>query len=197
MGTFTKDRSSTFPAATPPGASSDPQTPASFQQSQTPAGGPLIHARNYAVMTGVNAYISSVMTRLRVKEDVQTSMIAAFGSGVMFSLVSGMGSPNQPTNVITTGVFFAFFQGGIFKVAKIFSQPLVEEVMYIETKAMLSSLGLENYEKNLKKGSLTDRALPMLTDRALQDVGIPPASRLVILDHVQRNKEAKKDNKRA
>ncbi|KAI3807944.1 hypothetical protein L1987_23882 [Smallanthus sonchifolius] len=166
--------------------------------------GPLIHARNYVVMTGVNACISSVMKRLRGKEDVQTRasikegpadqegaadfeepvavenkpeadlllfsnsllfMVAAFGSGVMFSLVSGMGSANHVANVITTGVFFALFQGGLFKVTKIFSQPSVKDEMYIETKAMLSSLGLENYEKNFKKGSLTDRTLPMLTDR--------------------------------
>ena len=44
------------------------------------------------------------------------SMVAAFGSGVMFSLVSGMGGPNQATNVITSGVFFALVQGGLFKV---------------------------------------------------------------------------------
>lgn len=43
-------------------------------------------------------------------------MAAAFGSGVMFSLVSGMGGPNQATNVITSGVFFALVQGGLFKV---------------------------------------------------------------------------------
>ncbi|MFS7950045.1 putative mitochondrial import inner membrane translocase subunit TIM22 [Helianthus anomalus] len=41
-------------------------------------------------------------------------MVAAFGSGVMFSLVSGSG--NSHANVITTGVFFALCQGVLFKV---------------------------------------------------------------------------------
>lgn len=48
-------------------------------------------------------------------------MVAAFGSGVMFSLVSGMGGPNPATNVITSGVFFALIQGGLFKVIAIIS----------------------------------------------------------------------------
>lgn len=192
MGTLTNDVSSAFPAAPPPGASLNPQTMTSFQQAQALSGGPLIQARNFAVMTGVNAGISCVMKRLRGKEDVQTSMVAAFGSGVMFSLVSGMGGPNQATNVITSGVFFALVQGGLFKIGEKFSQPSVEDVLYSETRAMLSNLGLENYEKNFKKGLLTDNTLPLLTDSALRDVKIPPGPRLVILDHVQRNKEVKK-----
>ena len=43
-------------------------------------------------------------------------MVAAFGSGAMFSLVSGMGGPNQAGNAIVSGLFFALVQGGIFKV---------------------------------------------------------------------------------
>lgn len=39
---------------------------------QALAGGPLVQARNFAVMTGVNAGISCVMKRLRGKEDVQS-----------------------------------------------------------------------------------------------------------------------------
>lgn len=45
------------------------------------------------------------------------SMVAAFGSGAMFSLVSGMGGPNQAANVISSGLFFALIQGGIFQVS--------------------------------------------------------------------------------
>ncbi|KAK9075275.1 hypothetical protein SSX86_003597 [Deinandra increscens subsp. villosa] len=192
MGTLNNDAASTFPAAPPPGASLNPQAMASFQQAQALAGGPLIQARNFAVMTGVNAGISCVMKRLRGKEDVETSMVAAFGSGVMFSLVSGMGGPNPAMNVITSGVFFALIQGGIFKIGEKFSKPPIEDVMYRETKSMLSTLGLENYEKNFKKGLLTDSTLPLLTDSALRDVRIPPGPRLVILDHVQRNKVVKR-----
>lgn len=44
-------------------------------------------------------------------------MAAAFGSGVMFSLVSGMGGgPNQAGSAVTSGLFFALIQGGLFKV---------------------------------------------------------------------------------
>ncbi|XP_024971012.1 chloroplastic import inner membrane translocase subunit HP30-2-like [Cynara cardunculus var. scolymus] len=192
MGTLTNDVATSFPAAPPPGASLNPQTMASFQQAQALSGGPFIQARNFAVMTGVNAGISCVMKRLRGKEDVQSSMVAAFGSGVMFSLVSGMGGPNQAANVITSGVFFALLQGGLFKVGEKFSKPPVEDVLYNKTRFMLSSLGLENYEKNFKKGLLSDNTLPLLTDSALRDVSIPPGPRLIILDHVQRNKEVKK-----
>lgn len=53
------------------------------------------------------------------------------------------------------------------------------------------SLGLQNYEKNFKKGLLTDTTLPLLTDSALRDVNIPPGPRLLILDHIQRDPELK------
>lgn len=48
---------------------------------------------------------------------ISDSMVAAFGSGAMFSLVSGMGGPNQAANVVTSGLFFALVQGGLFKVS--------------------------------------------------------------------------------
>lgn len=44
------------------------------------------------------------------------SMVAAFGSGAVFSAVSGMGGPNLAGNALTTGFFFALVQGGIYKV---------------------------------------------------------------------------------
>ncbi|MBA0801690.1 hypothetical protein Gohar_012040 [Gossypium harknessii] len=116
MGTLTNDISSSL--QTPPQASLNPQAMASFKQAQALSGGPLVQARNFAVMTGVNAGISCVMKRLRGKEDVQSSMAAAFGSGAMFSLVSGMGGPNQAANVVTSGLFFALVQGGLFQVMR-------------------------------------------------------------------------------
>ena len=39
---------------------------------QALAGGPLVQARNFAVMAGANAGISSVMKRIRGVEDVQS-----------------------------------------------------------------------------------------------------------------------------
>jgi hypothetical protein len=47
-------------------------------------------------------------------------MVAAFGSGAVFSAVSGMGGPNLAGNAVTTGIFFALIQGAIFKVIKLF-----------------------------------------------------------------------------
>lgn len=44
-------------------------------------------------------------------------MVAAFGSGAVFSLVSGMGGPNQVANAISSGLAFAVVQAGIFKVS--------------------------------------------------------------------------------
>ncbi|XP_057950392.1 chloroplastic import inner membrane translocase subunit HP30-2-like [Malania oleifera] len=191
MGTLTSDVSSTF--STPPRPSSqaslNPQAMASLKQAQALAGGPLVQARNFAVMTGVNAGISCVLKRIRGKEDVPSSMLAAFGSGAMFSLVSGMGGPNQAANVITSGLFFAVVQGGIFQLGQKFSQAPAEDVYYARTRCMLTRLGLQSYEKNFKRGLLTDSTLPLLTDSALKDVKIPPGPRLLILDHIQRDPE--------
>ncbi|XP_039058976.1 chloroplastic import inner membrane translocase subunit HP30-2-like [Hibiscus syriacus] len=187
MGTLTNDISSSLP--TPPQASLNPQAMSSLKQAQALSGGPWVQARNFAVMTGVNAGITSVMKRLRGKEDVQSSMVAAFGSGAMFSLVSGMGGPNQAANVVTSGLFFALVQGGLFQLGQKFSQPPAEDVYYSRTRSLLNSLGLQNYEKNFKKGLLTDNTLPLLTDSALRDVKIPPGPRLLILDHIQRDPE--------
>lgn len=44
------------------------------------------------------------------------SMLAAFGSGAVFSVVSGFGGPNLASNALSTGIFFALVQGGLFKV---------------------------------------------------------------------------------
>jgi hypothetical protein len=48
-------------------------------------------------------------------------MAAAFGSGALFSIVSGMGTPNPVANAVTTGVAFAVFQGGFFMVSTLLS----------------------------------------------------------------------------
>ncbi|KAM7268865.1 hypothetical protein ACFE04_011031 [Oxalis oulophora] len=195
MGTITRDVSSSIP--TPPStANLTPQAMASLQQAQAMAGGPLVQARNFAVMTGVNAGISAVLKRVRGKEDVQGSMAAAFGSGVMFTLVSGVGGPNLAQNAISSGLFFALAQGGIFQMAKKFSQPPADDLAYNKARSMLQNLGLQNYEKNFKKGLLTDTTLPLLTDSALKDVNIPPGPRLIILDHVQSDAELKESRGR-
>ncbi|KAG7035778.1 hypothetical protein SDJN02_02576 [Cucurbita argyrosperma subsp. argyrosperma] len=166
MGVLTNDVSSSLPT---PQAGLNPQAMASFKQAQALAGGPLVQARNFAVMTGVNAGISST-ARLFPELDqydftCYSSMVAAFGSGAMFSLVSGMGGPNQVANAVTSGLFFSLVQGGLFKLGEKYSKPPAEDVFYAKTRSMLSNLGLASYEKNFKKGLLTDSTLPLLTDR--------------------------------
>lgn len=52
-------------------------------------------------------------------------MVAAFGSGAMFTLVSGMGGPNQAANAVTSGLFFALVQGGLFKVKIQYLEPAI------------------------------------------------------------------------
>ncbi|PWA70530.1 mitochondrial import inner membrane translocase subunit TIM22 [Artemisia annua] len=191
MGSFTSDLS--LPTPTPGTTTAGPM--ASLQQAQALSGGPLIQARNFAVMTGVNAGISCVLKRLRGKEDVQSSMAAAFGSGAVFTLVSsnGIGGPNLAANALSSGLLFALMQGGLFKLGEKFSKPPTEDVLYTKTRGMLTILGLNNYEKNFKSGLLTDTTLPLLTDSALRDVKIPPGPRLLIIDHIQRDPELNKE----
>lgn len=184
MGILTGDLRSALPSPSP---GMSPQAAASFQQAQAFSGGPLVQARNFAVMTGVNSGIACALRRRRGGvEDIQTSMIAAFGSGAMFSLVSGVGGPNVALNAATTGFFFAIIQGGMFKLGRL-HQPTSNDQYYVNAKGMLKNLGLERYEKNFKKGLLTDVTIPLLNDSALRDVKIPPGPRILILDYVRRN----------
>ncbi|KAG6382540.1 hypothetical protein SASPL_157786 [Salvia splendens] len=189
MGTITGGDGNSLLMPPPNAANLNPDAMASLKQAQALAGGPFVQARNFAVMTGANAGISCVMKRLRGKDDVQTSMAAAFGSGALFSLVSGMGGPNPAANALTSGLFFALVQGGIFQLGQKFSQPPAEDLNYVKTRSMLNDLGLQNYEKNFKRGLLTDTTLPLITDSALRDVKIPPGPRLLILEHIEREPE--------
>ncbi|WZZ81161.1 hypothetical protein YC2023_101733 [Brassica napus] len=104
----------------------------------------------------------------------------ALGSGFAYSLVS-QGLQGQPINAITTAAGFALGER--------FSKPSPEDPFYTRSRTMLLKLGLQKYEKNFKKGLLTDPTLPLLTDSALRDVSIPPGPRLLILDHIQRDPE--------
>ena len=61
-----------------------------------------------------------VLTSIIPKLEFLDSMAAAFGSGAIFTLVSGVGGQNQLSNAVVTGVFFAAVQGGLFKVSFVF-----------------------------------------------------------------------------
>ncbi|KAI5070514.1 hypothetical protein GOP47_0014857 [Adiantum capillus-veneris] len=138
-------------------------------------------------MTGVNSGLACAMRRARGGvEDLQTSVVSGFGSGALFSLVSGVGGPDRFSNAVMTGALFALIQGGMHKLGKA-AQPPPNDIFYINGKMMLHNLGLDRYEKNFKKGLLTDSTLPLLNDSALQDAKIPPGPRLLILDYVKRN----------
>lgn len=54
---------------------------------------------------------------------------------------------------------------GLLQLGQNFSQPPEEDVHYVRTRNMLTRLGLQTYEKNFKKGLLTDNTLPLLNDR--------------------------------
>lgn len=188
MGVLAGDVQKSFPSPAP---SMNPQALSAFQQAQALTGGPWVQARNFAIMTGVNSGISCAMKRARGGiEDIQTSMVSAFGSGAMFSLVSGGGGQNMASNAVMTGAFFALLQGGIFKLGKL-SQPPPDDLYYVNGRSMLRHLGLERYQKNFKRGLLADSTLSLLNDSALREVNIPPGPRLLILDFVKRNPDFK------
>uniref|UniRef100_A0A061R190 Mitochondrial import inner membrane translocase subunit tim17 tim22 tim23 family protein n=1 Tax=Tetraselmis sp. GSL018 TaxID=582737 RepID=A0A061R190_9CHLO len=159
-------------------------------------GGPLVQARNFGVLTGVNAGLSATVKKLRGGvDDVQTAMIASFGSGIAFSLVSGIGtSVNQPGGpvpaALVTGTMFALFQGAFYKIGEMFgwtgtAAGTPAEDTYLRTRYMLSTLGLEKYEKNFKKGLLDDSTLMLLNENALAECKIPPGPRLHIMNHIE------------
>ncbi|KAH7281455.1 hypothetical protein KP509_36G048500 [Ceratopteris richardii] len=184
MGVLTRDIRSAFPT---PAQGISPEAMASLQQAQALAGGPLVQARNFAVMTGTNSGIACAMRRARGGvDDLQTSVVSAFGSGALFSLVSGVGGPDKFSNAVMTGAFFALIQGGMYQLGKA-AQPPPNDLFYVKGRMMLHDLGLQRYEKNFKKGLLTDTTLTLLNDSALQDAKIPPGPRLLILDYVRRN----------
>lgn len=60
---------------------------------------------------------------------------------------------------------------GIAQVGKMVSggaaSKAADQMEYEQTTGMLRELGLEKYEKNFKKGMLTDRTLPLLSDRSV------------------------------
>lgn len=163
-------------------------------------GGPVTQARNFAVMTGVNAGINAFMRRHRKVDDIQNSLVAAFGSGACFSLVSGMGSqppvpgtpaPNPLMGAFSAGVVFALFQGAFYKLGETFSGPKSNDTEYARVKAMLTHLGLQKYEKNMKRAQLNDRTLMLWDTPALQEAKVPAGPRLIILNHINTYKGRK------
>lgn len=167
-------------------------------------GGPFQQARNFAVMTGVNAGLNTFMRRTRGVDDIQNSMVAAFGSGACFSLVSGMGSsasaampggtPNPIMGAFSAGVVFALFQGAFYKLGETFSGPKTDEQEYARAKTMLKALGLSKYERNIKRALLNDATIMLWDGPSLAEAKVPPGPRLLILHHINQYRGRKQPN---
>jgi hypothetical protein len=180
----------------PPGVVAPPQPVAML-------GGPLFLGRNIAVMTGVNAGLSLLVKRMRGDvDDWQNGAVGSFVAGTLYSIVANVFPPKIlpvgtviPTGAVAiladgikTGVVFAAFQSVFFALGNKFGGNATggkeEDTTFRATKEMLTHLGLDKYEKNFKKGQLTDETLTLLTESALSEVKIPPGPRLLILHHV-------------
>jgi len=182
----------------PPGVTPPPQ-PASM------IGGPFVMGRNVAVMTGVNAGLTLLITKVRGVEDWKNAAAGSFGAGFCYSVVSNLGAPKVlpigtapiPSGAVAiiidalrTGALFAGLQTVFAKVGENFSGKQEEEdTTYFATKQMLTALDLTKYEKNFKKGQLNDTTITLLTEGVLSEVKIPPGPRLLILNHVEQIKE--------
>ena len=160
-------------------------------------GGPWQQARNFAVITGVNAGLNSFLKRVRKVDDVQNTMIAGFGAGACFSFVSGIGAPQPvpgapPANPVmaafSAGMGFALFNGLFFKLGEAFGggSSKANDAEYARVKAMLTHLGLQKYEKNCKKAMLTDDTLMLWDTSSLQEAKVPAGPRLLILHHIDK-----------
>jgi len=181
-----------------------PGSPMAGAMAARPVGGPLAQARNFAVLTGVHAGLSSAMKKARGGvEDVKNTMVASFGAGVAFTLASGAPGQNLVASCLTTGTVFALLQGGFYKLGKAFQgrkgpagkgRAQEQDPAYYRTDLMLQGLGLGAYAGAMRQGLLADTTLPLLTDSALKDTGIPPGPRLLILDHVARHKKFYQDD---
>lgn len=165
------------------------QNPDLLKNMQAQMGGPWVQARNFAVITGVHAGIAAACRRIRKKDDTYTAMIAAFGSGASYSLVSGITQGNPFQGAFTTCVLFAAFQGALHKLGTKFSAPKKDPTDFMMAKTLLTNLGFPEYSKNIQKGRLDDRTMWLWNDVALRDVRIPPGPRLLILNHVSKYRE--------
>ncbi|MFS7907902.1 putative mitochondrial import inner membrane translocase subunit TIM22 [Helianthus anomalus] len=73
-------------------------------------------ARTFAVLFSVATSLYLAMLNIRGKDDLETRLVAAFGSGIAVSLATGLEGPE----VISFGVLFALGNGGMFKVIMLY-----------------------------------------------------------------------------
>ncbi|KAF2531868.1 hypothetical protein F2Q70_00031824 [Brassica cretica] len=142
-------------------------------------------ARDYSVFFAALCGIESAMSAIRGKDDITNHLVSGSGAGLALSFLR-QGFKLRPAHALSSFAVFAVIQATIYKVKETIKSRNAQDALYTEARAMLSMLGLEEYEKNFKKGRLTDPTLPLLTDRELREVNIPPGPRLLILDHIKR-----------
>lgn len=144
--------------------------PMAAMQNQSP----FALARNFAVLTGVQAGLNLAIKHARGgKEDIRGAMGAAFGGGFAFSLVGGMGAGAAATagplqQAFSTGVIFALFQGGLAKLGESFGGGKGgkgDDSEYVRAKYVLENVGYPQYERNLKRQRLTDSTIMLWNDR--------------------------------
>lgn len=180
-------------------AANMPNKPPTMAQGSF-SGPPRVLALNLAVFSAVQGGLTLAIKKARGGvEDIQGSMMAMFGAGSALSLVgAATGSPTGAmggeapkdaagvvTDAVRTGALFALLNGAFMKVGQAFSgKDSSQDYLYAHASNMLTNLGLEKYEKNFRKGLLTDDTLLLLNDSALQEVRIPPGPRLKILNYV-------------
>lgn len=187
-------------------AASMPNKPPTMQGGSF-SGPPKVLALNLAVFSAVQSGLTLAVKKYRGVEgndDIPSNMAGMFGAGMSLSLCTnlvgdapaapGQTKPTTPagyaTDAVRTGALFACLNGAFMKVGQMFTgKNATTDVYYYHTNGMLAALGLEKYEKNFKRGLLTDDTLALLSDSALKEIKIPPGPRLKILNYVEASKK--------
>ncbi|KAK9788577.1 hypothetical protein WJX73_007463 [Symbiochloris irregularis] len=160
-------------------------------------GGPWVQARNFAVFSGVSAGLNTLMKRVRKVDDVRNTMVAGFGSGVCFSLVSGMAGPNALQGAFTSGVLMALAQAAFYQIGATWTKrtKATESPEYMRVRHLLESLGLATHLKGFQGQQLTDSTIYLWNNSALKSVrSLRAGPRLVLLNHVDRYRHLLKPN---
>jgi len=175
--------------------------PAGAPAMPTLPGTPIQLAANLAALSGASTATSHYIKKYTKQDDGFANMCGGFSGGAAYSLMSntfsrasGPPMPNMPAppttaagivmDMLRSGCIFGLFYLGSDKLGKWFQGGGAEvDVQYYHTKVMLEQLGLSEYEKNFRKGKLTDACLPLLDQYSLAEVKIPPGPRLLITNY--------------
>lgn len=178
------------------------------------SGPPHVLAVNLAVFTAVQGGLTCWIKKMNKFSEIETGMLAMFGAGAALSVSSSLSGqkaafggqdaaiPEGPMQIaqeaVKSGVLFSLLNGAFMKIGQSFSGKNEKtDVFYSHAVGMLTALGLEKYEKNFKRGLLTDDCLLLLNDNALQEVRIPPGPRLKILNYVAGMRVAQQQQQQA